>query len=267
MRYYAVTFSCYLLLFAVLFLYLKRPGREESRTLRQTYYSEGKKNRSKAERRSRKGRVKHLPLKQRVLFWLWHGSTVFLMVLPVALFALFRHYFTARFYIPESALGFCFSGASSFALCVGSLLIGTVLSICFSYLTYTRSVAQADRLYRVSSVQEYSKRTNTFISVILTAVGLFAIILSFNCYRFVTPREIVIKPAFAIEEKTYRYIEVDFVEKRVSSRYDTIDYTAYFSDGKKYMIFDDERTEAVFVQLLEKNSIEIRDISAKRISP
>ena len=163
-------------------------------------------------------------------------------------------------------MSFCFSGASSFAFGLGSLAVGVALSIGFSDFTYTRSIAQADKLYRMSSFQEHSKRFNVFLSAILIAIGLFAMILSLNCYRFVTPREIIIKPAFAIEEKTYRYIEVDFMEKRVSSRYNTIYCTAHFSGGKKYMIFDDERTEAAFVQLLEKNNIEIRDLSAKRIT-
>lgn len=200
---------------------------------------------------------KVLPLYQRFLYWLWFGSNVALIILPAIAFTLLRYYLIERLYIHDLAISFMSGGGVDIVFAVGSFMVGIPILVGYSYLTNRGIIQKADKLYQLGSFQEYPKRANIFICAVLLAIGLPIFILSFNSYSYITPEKIGIKSTFSIDEKTYEYSDIIYMEKKIYSN-GAFKYKAHFKDNKTKAIFEDKTVEEAFIGILEKNNIDVK---------
>jgi len=277
MTYYLIAFSLYFLILFILFrcfMHLSPDNRKKFkdvlkeekikisdvirlylRLLFLQVVKEKMKTWDKSEHKSRKKRIRALPLYQRFLFWFWYDTVFIMIFLPAILFSVLRYYLIADLYIPASAMDFSVGGPALLLFGVGSFLVGISLDVGYSYLTNRGIIREADRLYSVGSFQEYPKEANVFISVILVAIGGLIMIFSFNCYDYITPEKMAFKPAFAMSEKIYAYADIDDMEKTIYSDGE-VSYAAHFVDGKKHTFSIDKSIENPLDSILKEYNIE-----------
>lgn len=198
---------------------------------------------SKSDVKYRKKRVKVLPFSQRFLYRIWVAACIsFIFLIPITLMV--SQYFVMNaLYIPEAAVCVMAHGGVSAVLVFAGLFIGVVISIGFSYLTYSEKIKKVDLLYSIGSFQSYPKTANVFICFFLVLIMFPVVVFSYNSYTFCTEEEIVVKSAFAFTEKTYQFSEVTHITKKVFSD-GKRSYFAHTERGKEIKIFYGKEDEA-----------------------
>ena len=219
--YYTVSFTIYFILVLILciaFLLFKKKNDEEKNAkleYAKTFVVEMEKGLSKSDVKSRKQRVKILPIYVRALYWIWFFITISFFIVFPAVLALARGVLIQQWFAPDTAIEFSDNSISLLVIFFAGMLFGVSLSIGFSYLTYTRTIAKADAVYRMGSFQVYPKQLNFIIALIAVVTMLPILIFSFNNYQYFTEEEMVQKPVFAFSEKKYPYSEIEFIEKKI----------------------------------------------------
>jgi hypothetical protein len=262
MMYYLISFLLYFLILFLIVITFRKPHKDENRKFKKVFIQEMMKGLSKSDVRSRKKRVKVLPLYQRILYWLWFTSVMTLIFLPMIVLSIARYYILEFFFIPDHAFNIDFNTPSLLVFGVGVFLAGIALAVAYSYLTNRGIIREADMLYQLGSFQEYPKKANVFISGILLAVGLPLMILGFNSCRYFTHDEIVVKSALSINEKTYLFSDVEYIKHSLYVD-DTTSYTFVIKNGKSITLFEDITINPEFMETIADHNIEIKTVRVK----
>lgn len=256
--YYLISFLIYFLIVLLFVLYIKKPKKKEQGQFIDTFNKEMMKGLSKSDVKSRKKRVKVLPLSQRFLYWIWFTSLVSMILLPTVVLSITRYFMIDFLFVPENAFCIDLNSPSLFAFGAGVFFAGIPFLVAYSYLTNRGVIKKADLLYQMGSFQEYPKRANIFISWILLIIGFPLMILGFNSYRYFNEDQIVVKSALSINETVYSYSDVDYIEHSFY-RDDTSDYTIVIKNGKTLTLYDDISLDPKFINIINENHIEIKD--------
>ena len=98
--YVAFLFAAFMLLKYI----LKKPEKNDKKKFASVFWEKSTNARNRSYIRSRKKRVKSLPLYQRFVYWLWFCSIVILIFIQPVLFSVIRYYFIKSFYLPENCI-------------------------------------------------------------------------------------------------------------------------------------------------------------------
>ncbi|MDY0278806.1 MAG: hypothetical protein RBQ97_12060 [Acholeplasma sp.] len=255
--YYLISFLIYIFIVVLFVIYLKKPDKNEKRQFKGTFTKEMMKGLTNSDVRSRKKRVKVLPFFQRFLYWLWFSSLITMIILPTVVLCIARYYIIDLCFVPENAFCIDLNSPSMLVFGAGVFFAGIPLLVAYSYLTNRGIIRKADLLYQLGSFQEYSKKTNIFISGILLIIGFPLMILGFNSYRYFNDEQIIIKSALSINETVYSYSDVNYIEHRFYSD-DTSDYSIIIKNGETLTLYEDISLNQKFVKTINDNSIEIK---------
>ena len=91
--YVAFLFAAFMLLKYI----LKKPEKNDKKKFASVFWEKSTNARNRSYIRSRKKRVKSLPLYQRFVYWLWFCSIVILIFIQPVLFSVIRYYFIKSF--------------------------------------------------------------------------------------------------------------------------------------------------------------------------
>lgn len=266
--YYIVSYIIYFLTLLILFRILRKPGDIDGAKAKDRFVTEMYKGLSKSDLKNRKKRVKSLRLYERFLYRLWFTFCIILLfAVPLLLIAL-RIFIQKKFYIPNFVIFYSndsIDTPSAIVLLFGGMFLGAVISVGFSYLTYTDTIRKADKIYQTGSFQTYPFKFNIFMSFIIVLIVFPIMITSFNCYLFCTEDEIVEKSAFSLNENRYEYSNVSYIEQKTYTD-DKIEYIAFMDNGKKLTIYDGFDDEAV-LNVLHEYNIDIHQIVVKGLFP
>jgi len=242
--YYIIAFAVYIVTLSALMLAFKKlPNKKRMFAKAAGSYTAAMKEstRSRNSRRYRKMKrartKKALPLSHRFLYRLWMVFCISLfIIIPVAIWAS-RDFVMGTLYAPPDVVTFSYGDNSPtiMVLLFAGMVLGIVLSMGFSYLTYIPTIRNADAVYQTGSFQTYSVKFNILLAFLLLLISLPPLIMSYNAYRYTTEDAIVVKPAFAFTERIYPFSEVDFVERRRTGRTDSLtrDYIAVMQNGTR----------------------------------
>ena len=255
--YVAFLFAAFMLLKYI----LKKPEKNDKKKFASVFWEKSTNARNRSYIRSRKKRVKSLPLYQRFVYWLWFCSIVILIFIQPVLFSVIRYYFIKSFYLPENCIYFETGPLSDLAFMFAGFLCGIPLMVAFSYLTNRGIVKEADALYELGSFQEYPRIISLILSIVLLVVGLPIGIMSFNNYRYCTDDQIGIKSSFSFTVKKYDYFEIQCVNRRKYTG-NTFDYMIRLKNGKELHLADGvhHQTNESLNDLFRLKGIEIVDI-------
>jgi len=262
MTYYLISFLLYFLILFLIVITFRKPHEDENRKFKKVFIQEMMKGLSKSDVRSRKRRVKVLPLYQRILYWFWFTSVMVLMFLPAIVLSIARYYILEFFFVPDNAFYIDINTPSLLVFGVGVFLAGIALDVAYSYLTNRGIIRKADMLYQLGSFQDYPKKANVFISGVLLAVGLPLMILGFNSYRYFTHDEIVVKSALSINETSYLFSDVEYIKHSLYVD-DTKSYTIVINNGKSLTLFEDITLNQEFMEAIADHHIEIKTVRVK----
>jgi len=159
------------------------------------------------------------------------------------------------FFKPDNAIQFLTSELQDFLFGIACFIFGIPIVLLYSYITNKGFIRKADKLYQKGSFQDHPKKFNIFLSGVLVILFFPLLVLSFNNYTYYTDNAIVVKGVFAINEKSYDYSEIDYIEVKEYSN-GKYDYIAVTKSGKEIEIVDSESTIS---QELE-NIIKLYDI-------
>ena len=267
--YYIVLFAIYSLVLLAFIPALKKPGNINSVKARKRLAREMLKGLSKWDVKNRKKRVKVLPLSYRVLYLSWYITNISLFIVVPILLIAFRSYVMEALYAPETTIYFLHMSEDSVSLYVlffFGIFLGMVLSMGFSYLTYTKTIERADAIYQTGSFQTYPKKFILWLAFITIVIVLPIAIMCFNSYRLLTENEIIIKRAYSFSARVYPYSEIDFVEQRRHSiprgNLESFSYVFYTKDGEMLPSIDiggRHRALAILLETISENDIEIHE--------
>ena len=228
-----------MLILGIAFLaFIKRNGidmnvKAESK---ETFHREKAKGLSKSDVSARKQRVKILPLYQRGLYWIWFFLNISFFVLFPAVLAMSRGFLMKKWFISDAVLYFSDDKFSLIVIFFAGMFFGVSLSIGFSYITYTKTIAKADALYSMGSFQVYPKLFNFILALIGVVIMLPILIFSYNNYQYFTMDEMIQKPVFSFTEKVYPYSDIEYIEKKIYTDGEE-SIIAHLRSGKKIEIF------------------------------
>lgn len=256
--YYLISLLLYLLIVLSLIMYLKKTKGKEKHKFKETFINEMMKGLTKSDVKSRKKRVKVLPLYQRFLYWLWFSSIMAMIILPTVVLSIARYYLIDIIFVPENAFCIDINTPSLLVFGVGVFFAGIPLLMAYSYLTNRGIIRKADLLYQLGSFQEYPQKMNILISGILFIIGIPLMILGFNSYRYFNDQQIVVKSALSINETIYSYSDVSYIQHSIYKD-ETSDFTIVLKNGEELNINDDISLNSKFMKTINDNHIEIKD--------
>ena len=247
----------YFLIVIIFVLYFKKPDKNEYRQFKEVFTKEMMKGQIKSDVKSRKKRVKVLPLYQRCLYLLWFSSIITMIFLPAVVLSIARVYLIDLFFVPENAFCIDVNSPSLLVFGIGVFFAGIPLLVAYSYLTNRGVIRKADLLYQLGSFQEYPKKANIYISGILLLIGLPLMIFGFNSYRYFNDKQIVVKSALSISEAVYSYSDVNYIEHSYYKD-DTSGYSIVIKNGKSLTLNEDISLNPKFIKTINDNHIEIK---------
>lgn len=256
--YYLIAFLIYSLIVLLFVLYVMTPSQMEKRQFKGVLVDEMMKSLTKSDVRSRKKRVKILPLYQRFLYWLWFSSIIAMIVVPAIVLSVARYYLIDYFFVPENAFCIDLNTPALLVFGFGAFLTGIPVLVAYSYLTNRGIIRKADLLYQLGSFQEYPKRMNILISGVLMLIGLPLMMLGFNSYRYFSDEQITVKSALSSRETVYSYYDVSYIEHSFY-RDDTSGYSVILKNGTELSLNEDISRNQEFINTINNNHIEIKD--------
>lgn len=147
---------------------------------------------------------------------------------------------------------------SIMVLFFGGMILGTAMSVGFSYLTYTDTIRKADQLYRMGSWQTYPLKFNILLSFICVLIAFPAVTMGYMSYQYCTQDEIVLKSAFSVSETRYDYSDITYVEQKTYKN-GNISYSAHADNGKRFEIYSGNGNPEM-LRIFENNNITITGV-------
>lgn len=260
--YYVMALLVYLLILFPILLSIRKPDIKDRDVFATTLVREHYKSVTKSDVKSRKKRVKVLPLYQRGLYWVWFWRNLSMVALPAIGLSISRYYLIDAWFVPDSAYFIDLNSPSLLVFGFGAFLVGIPIFVVLSTLSNRGIIREADRLYQMGSFQEYPAEFNALLAKITLVIGLPLVILGFNSYRYLTPDYIVSKSALSLSETITPYDDIDYIEHSFYVDGDD-SYTFYYKNGESFTIFYNMEDNVAFFKAIADHQIEIKIVHVK----
>lgn len=195
--------------------------------------------------KSRKKRMKALPLSDIILYRLRSFIIIALVVIVPAVICLTQPYVIKNLYIPDDAIFYSINESAFTVSIFRGAFLGATIAAGFSYLTYSERIKRASLLDRRLGFQFYSKTMNIALSFITVLIAVPILVMCYNNYIYCTDEVIVKKSVLAFSENRYPYNDVELIEKETYSG-GKVEYYARMKTGERIIIYSGKEEDSKF---------------------
>lgn len=259
--YYIISLIIYIssLLFLV-FLFKKYknekiPGKREE----EKYVADVLKELNISHIKSRKKRMKALPLSDRILYRLWSLTTIALIIIVPAAIYLTQSFVIKWLYVPEDAIFFRTNEIVLTVSLLSGAFLGAPIACGFSYLTYSENIKRAAALDRGLTFQPYSKIGNIILCFLTILIAVPVLVMCYNNYTYCTDEVIVKKPVLAFSENRYSYYDVELIEQETYSD-GKVEYAARMKTGEKITIYFGKEEDSKYARIFKAHNLKVEEV-------